>query len=163
MAASQTILRVVSLDGLPALGELIASYLRVQFQHMAVEHDDRLRGLGGGPAPCGFVLVQRLPLSDVRKLADAILRVRSAFPQAPVLVAAASANSGAAAAALSCGAQGFVAPLLPLSTLRDAVRIVLAGGSWFPQPASEAYEGPCRRKAQANDWSGPERRRLQKP
>ncbi len=130
----QTRISVLGVAQVP--GDLIASYLRLRFKNAAVDACLSIADLDTDVEPCAFLLIEPSAIYSVHSIARTVARVRSRYSQVPILVAAASPNPAAAAEALRCEAQGFVAPLAPIAALADALRTVLAGETWFPQTAS---------------------------
>lgn len=132
---------VVLLGAPPMPGELIASYLRYRLPKVAIRVCASCADLKPGAASArGFVLIET-SARNAPSISEAIARVRSDYPQAPILIASASPDAGSAAQAMRRGAQGFIAHLTPLSGLVDALQTVLDGGTSFPRLVAAAPSG----------------------
>lgn len=58
--------------------------------------------------------------------------LRAEHPSVPVVVVSASEEPATIRYCLDFGAAGFIPKTTPIETMRDALRQVLAGGSWVP-------------------------------
>ncbi len=77
------------------------------------------------------LLMLDLHLRDTHGL-EALTSVREAFPGLPVTIFSADDSSATIVSAYECGVQGYVAKNEPMSVLRQAIQIVLAGGIYIP-------------------------------
>jgi DNA-binding NarL/FixJ family response regulator len=69
---------------------------------------------------------------------EAIERVRTLRPGVPILVLSAQDDPATARAALDAGARGFISKRSPTLVLTEALRLVLAGGTYVPPQALRA-------------------------
>lgn len=133
MADSARDSRVIVLGARPLPGELIASYLRHRLPDVDVTLCASYADLKGGCA--GGILLIETSASTAQNIGEAVARVRSDHPRAPILIATAFPNPDSATAAIRYGAQGVVSRLRPLSALATAVETLLAGRTCFPHLA----------------------------
>lgn len=77
------------------------------------------------------LLMLDLHLKDTHGL-EALTAVREAFPGLPVIIFSADDSSATIVSAYEYGVQGYVAKNEPMSVLRQAIQIVLAGGIYMP-------------------------------
>lgn len=80
------------------------------------------------------IVVLDLSLTDARRL-DAVLALREGYPDVPVLVFSGDESPETIANAFECSARGYVVKSQPLAVLVNAVRVVLAGGTYIPPQA----------------------------
>jgi DNA-binding NarL/FixJ family response regulator len=66
---------------------------------------------------------------------DALQRFRSAFPAVPVLIVSASEDKERIQACRDAGARGYIAKTSPVEELATAMKVVVAGGRYFPPQA----------------------------
>jgi DNA-binding NarL/FixJ family response regulator len=92
----------------------------------AIDRDDALTALSRHP-DCALVLLD-LALPGAHGL-DLLVEMRRTFPRLPIVVLSATHDRATVGAALSAGAQGYIAKTSTPDELLDAVRTVLAGGS----------------------------------
>ena len=71
---------------------------------------------------------------------SALLHVRGAHPEIPVLVISSSEHPRVIRRAQQFGAAGFIPKSSPAETIGEAVSAVLEGGVWFPPMAAERSE-----------------------
>src|SRR5262249_39577844 len=64
--------------------------------------------------------------------------LRAEFPAVPVVVVSASEDAVTVSRALDYGASGFIPKSAPSERLGEAVRGVLQGDLWFPEPGEPA-------------------------
>ena len=170
-------------DCAPEMLELIASYVRLRFPNVAVDHAASAVQIDDAPRTCrAIVLIEGCRLPN-KNLAYAISQVRSIHPHSAIIVASAFPNAVSAANALRCGAHSHIPYVTPLSAFVQALQTALAENGLVPSPAatfdihgsaepsvelaltaedrarSAPYLGPCRRRASAVNLSGRERRR----
>ena len=77
------------------------------------------------------LLILDLHLTDTHGL-ESLTAVREAFPGLPVIIFSADDSSATIVSAYEYGVQGYVAKNEQMSTLRQAIQIVLAGGIYMP-------------------------------
>jgi len=86
----------------------------------------------------GFALViLDLSLTDAHRL-EAVLAMRESHPDVPVLIFSGDESTETIANAFECSARGYVPKSQPLAVLANAVRMVLAGGTYIPPQALRA-------------------------
>lgn len=81
-------------------------------------------------ADCAL-LVLDLHLGDADGL-NAVIVLRDAYPDIPVLIFSGETSAETVAAAFDCGVRGYVTKESPLEVVLGAVRVVLAGGCYIP-------------------------------
>lgn len=69
---------------------------------------------------------------------SALVHLRGAQPQLPVIVVSAREEASVVRRALEHGAAGFIPKSSSPSVIRDAIAAVLEGGSWIPAQAEHA-------------------------
>lgn len=92
----------------------------------AIDRDETLLALARHP-DCALVLLD-LALPGAHGF-DLLVQLRRAHPRLPIVVLSATHDRGTVGAALTAGAQGYIAKTSTPDELLDAVRTVLAGGS----------------------------------
>jgi DNA-binding NarL/FixJ family response regulator len=92
----------------------------------AVDRDEALTALARHP-DCALVLLD-LTLPGAHGL-DLLVQMRRAHPHLPIVVLSATHDRATVGAALTAGAQGYIAKTSTPDELLDAVRTVLGGGS----------------------------------
>jgi DNA-binding NarL/FixJ family response regulator len=92
----------------------------------AVDRDEALTALARHP-DCALVLLD-LTLPGAHGL-DLLVQMRRAHPHLPIVVLSATHDRATVGAALTAGAQGYIAKTSTPDELLDAVRTVLDGGS----------------------------------
>ena len=80
------------------------------------------------------LVILDLSLADAHRL-EALLALREDFPDVPVLVFSGEESPEVIANAFECSARGYVPKSQPLAVLINAVRMVLAGGTYIPPQA----------------------------
>lgn len=80
------------------------------------------------------LVILDLSLTDAHRL-EALLALREDYPEVPVLVFSGEEDPEVIANAFECSARGYVPKSQPLAVLINAVRIVLAGGTFIPPQA----------------------------
>jgi len=83
------------------------------------------------------LVILDLSLTDARRL-EAVLAMRESHPDVPVLIFSGDESSETIANAIECSARGYVTKSQPLAVLANAVRLVLAGGTYIPPQALRA-------------------------
>jgi len=71
---------------------------------------------------------------------SSLVLLRGERPEVPVIVISSNDHPRTVRRAQQFGAAGFVSKSAPVGTLGEAVREVLAGGSWFPAEKAERSE-----------------------
>src|SRR5579864_8582945 len=92
----------------------------------AIDRDEALTALARHP-DCALVLLD-LTLPGAHGL-DLLVQMRRSHPQLPIVVLSATHDRATVGAALTAGAQGYIAKTSTPDELLDAVRTVLGGGS----------------------------------
>lgn len=77
------------------------------------------------------LIILDLSLTDASRL-EGLLALREDHPDVPVLVFSGDESPETIANAFECSARGYVPKSQPLATLVNAVRTVLAGGTYIP-------------------------------
>jgi DNA-binding NarL/FixJ family response regulator len=95
-----------------------------------------LRSVVGTHPDADLVLLD-LMMPGSRSFAE-LAWLRSQHPAIAVLVVSASEDTDVIRQAAGFGAAGYVRKSSPLPQLVDAIRTVLDGGVWLPEPAAEA-------------------------
>jgi DNA-binding NarL/FixJ family response regulator len=91
--------------------------------------DEVMRHLGGGGQADLVLLDLNMPgMQGFSGLAY----LRASHPETPVLVVSGTDNGQVVRRCLEFGASGFLPKREGIDTMRDAIRAVLAGGSWTP-------------------------------
>ena len=80
------------------------------------------------------LIILDLSLTDASRL-EALLALREDHPDVPVLVFSGDESPETIANAFECSARGYVPKSQPLAVLVNAVRTVLAGGTYIPMQA----------------------------
>lgn len=128
-------LLVMLLEAPSPAGALVASYLRIRFPEMSWRFEPTLLDGRLGEGSAVMVEPRRPSAPQTQRL---ISRLRAERPEFAVLVASARPCDLTAAAALRCGAQGFLPCLSPISALSEAIRAIQARGSCFPRLVPDA-------------------------
>lgn len=81
---------------------------------------------------------------------DVARAVRSAAPLVPVAVVSAEAQPGFASALLALGVSGFIPKSDPAEVIVGAVRLVLAGGVYFPPRLMQESGTPAKAASRAD-------------
>ena len=94
------------------------------------------------------LLLLDLMLPDVQGFAGLAL-MRGLLPATPVAIVSSRDEEPVMRQALALGARGFVSKASPLDQMVAAIRVLLAGGQWFPdgllsQPATAADDTAAR-------------------
>jgi len=92
----------------------------------AIDRDEALFALARHP-DCALVLLD-LALPGAHGL-ELLVQLRRAHPRLPIVVLSATHDRGTVSAALTAGAQGYIAKTSTPRELLEAVRTVLGGGS----------------------------------
>lgn len=71
---------------------------------------------------------------------SSLVRLRSERPEVPLIVISSNDHPRTVRRAQQFGAAGFVSKAAPAQTLREAVRAVMAGGTWFTLAQAERSE-----------------------
>jgi DNA-binding NarL/FixJ family response regulator len=79
---------------------------------------------------------------------SALLHVRGARPEVPVVIISSNDHPRVVRRAQQFGAAGFIPKSAPAEAIGDAVATVLEGGTWFPAIAAERSEEDARLAAQ---------------
>jgi DNA-binding NarL/FixJ family response regulator len=91
--------------------------------------DDAIRALSGGTMADLVLLDLNMPgMQGFSGLAY----LRASHPEAPVLVVSGTDTAQVVRRCLDFGASGFLPKKESIETMRDAIRTVVAGGSWTP-------------------------------
>ena len=80
------------------------------------------------------LMILDLSLTDVSG-ADGLVYIRENFPEIPVVVFSGHSSPATIADCFEKGVQGFVSKSSSMQVFTDAIRIVLAGGSYIPPEA----------------------------
>lgn len=75
---------------------------------------------------------------------SALLHVRGARPEVPVVIISSNDHPRVVRRAQQFGAAGFIPKSAPAEAIGDAVMMVLEGGTWFPAIAAERSEEDAR-------------------
>lgn len=75
---------------------------------------------------------------------SALLHVRGARPEVPVVIISSNDHPRVVRRAQQFGAAGFIPKSAPAEAIGDAVAMVLEGGTWFPAIAAERSEEDAR-------------------
>lgn len=97
-----------------------------------------------GPAPDLVLLDLAMPGANGF---SSLVRLRSGYPQLPVLVVSSNDHAGTQRRARQFGAAGFVSKAAPAPVLHAAVRAVMAGDTWF-DAAQDAHADHSARDAE---------------
>ena len=134
----------------PIVGELIASYLRVQLRNISVERFAACTDVRAEVSVRAFAFVGAPHAAE-------IAWIRLKFPWSPVVVASDCIDPGTATETQGLAHQGFVARATSLSALAEALRTVLAGRLRYSQLiavgngcAAAHLSRPC--KAPSTRW-----------
>jgi DNA-binding NarL/FixJ family response regulator len=79
---------------------------------------------------------------------SALLHVRGARPEVPVVIISSNDHPRVVRRAQQFGAAGFIPKSAPAEAIGEAVATVLEGGTWFPAIAAERSEEDARLAAQ---------------
>jgi len=66
-----------------------------------------------------------------------LVSLRAAYPDVPIVIVSANEEPGLIRRAIEFGAAGYVPKSVPVATIGEALRAVLAGDIWAPAAASE--------------------------
>ncbi|MFT2090715.1 response regulator [Paraglaciecola sp. 2405UD69-4] len=69
-----------------------------------------------------------------------LIRVLQAFPDLPVAVISASDSTQVVSKVMSLGARGFISKVTPTSTIAEALKHILNGGTWVPEAHKKSIE-----------------------
>ncbi|WP_242108732.1 response regulator [Luteimonas aquatica] len=75
---------------------------------------------------------------------SSLMRLRSERPEVPLIVVSSNDHPRTVRRAQQFGAAGFVSKAAPAQALREAVRAVMAGGTWFALDQAEGSEQDAR-------------------
>ncbi len=89
-----------------------------------------------------------------------LLAAQRAFPDASVVVVSAREDARTIGLAAAFGAAGYITKATPLAAMRDAFRILLAGGSVFPEGTTEPESDEPRRLGRLAAGLSPAQRRI---
>ena len=89
---------------------------------------------GRGNSPRGVVLFS---MGATTRLGDALVQqsvqqIRQALPDMPLLIMSEAEDALSVGFALKCGIRGYIPPTVTLSVMKEAIRLVQVGGSFFP-------------------------------
>jgi DNA-binding NarL/FixJ family response regulator len=151
-------MKVLVVDDHPLIREALANVLAEFKQAMQVVQADSLDGALARLAeqPDTALILLDLMLPDAEGIV-ALERVRTAYPDVPVVVLSATDSRTMVLAAINAGAMGFISKRTASSILVNALRLVLAGEVYIPPEVlrAESAPQPARPAAAARPLAAP--------
>jgi two-component system, NarL family, nitrate/nitrite response regulator NarL len=133
---------IVIIDNEPLLQDCLAEAMRGEFPHMRIIGIPTVRDLyRPKDAIVEAVLLKARPeSSDLRDLTQSIRMISRHFTQAPVIVISPWDDASSIEAAVAAGAQGLIPITASFKIAVAALRLVLAGGAYYPRPISNRID-----------------------
>jgi DNA-binding NarL/FixJ family response regulator len=133
---------IVIIDNEPLLQDCLAEAMRGEFPHMRIIGIPTVRDLyRPKDAVVEAVLLKARPeSSDLRDLTQSIRMISRHFTQAPVIVISPWDDASSIEAAVAAGAQGLIPITASFKIAVAALRLVLAGGAYYPRPLSNKID-----------------------
>ena len=126
-------MRVLLVDDHPLMLEImravLANVLHASEVHCATDLEEALAHARDAGPPDLAILDLGLPGCNGL---DAFTRFHEAFPQVPVVIHSAIEDGNVVRAALRAGARGFLPKTTKQGLMREAIRLVAAGGTYVP-------------------------------
>ena len=133
---------IVIIDNEPLLQDCLAEAMRGEFPHMRIIGIPTVRDLyRPKDAVVEAVLLKARPeSSDLWDLTQSIRMISRHFTQAPVIVISPWDDASSIEAAVAAGAQGLIPITASFKIAVAALRLVLAGGAYYPRPISNRID-----------------------
>jgi DNA-binding NarL/FixJ family response regulator len=133
---------IIIIDGEPFSQDCLAEALRGEFPQMSIIGSSSVRDLYEvkDMAVEAVLLKIQFDSSDIHKMAEHVRLVGRQFPHAPVVVISPRDDALSIRAAILAGAQGLIPITASFKIAVAAVRLVLAGGTYYPHPRGAKHE-----------------------
>lgn len=143
---SASIRRVLLVDDHPLFGEAVRAVFHRLAPDVEVDHattlGEAIEMLCGKRVDVEAQAAFELVLLDINlpdsSALEGLSRLRAIYPDLTIVVISAIEHASVIDRATALGARGFIPKSATIEEMRDALTVILAGGSWVPQRSDAA-------------------------